>query len=251
LRDVLPDKNMQIPREGILVNKNNLGEKLTVEALLNEDLRNQVKEAFAQLEQPVEVIFFGRQDDCDYCAQTLQLVEEVTALSDQLHLSRYDVEKNADLAEQYNVDKAPGLVIASREDGKLVDYGVRFAGVPSGHEFTSLIQDIILVSGRDSKLSQSTRDMLTNLKEPVSLQVFVTPTCPYCPQAVILAHQMAMESAWVQAEMVEAMEFPELSNRHGVSGVPQTTINDGAGKVVGAVPEQNLFAEILRSINAN
>jgi len=224
---------------------------LTVEPLLNEDITNQVKEAFTQLEHPVEVIFFGRQDDCDYCDQTLQLVEEVTALSDQLHLSQYDVVGDAGLAHKYNVDKTPGLVIASREDGKLVDYGVRFAGVPSGHEFSSLIQDIILVSGRDSKLSQSTRDMLTDLKEPVSLQVFVTPTCPYCPQAVILAHQMAMESSFVQAEMVEAMEFPELSSRYGVGGVPQTTINDGAGKVVGAVPEQNLFAEILRSINAN
>ena len=222
-----------------------------MEALLNEDIKSQVQEAFAQLEYPVEVLFFGQQEDCEYCDQTLQLVEEVTALSDQIHLSQHDLDTNADMAEKYNVDKTPGLVIASRENGQLVDYGVRFAGVPSGHEFSSLIQDIILVSGRDSKLSVQTREMLAELKEPVSLQVFVTPTCPYCPQAVILAHQMAMESPFVQAEMVEAMEFPELSSKHGVSGVPQTTINDGAGNVVGAVPEQQLFAEILRSINAN
>lgn len=222
-----------------------------MEALLNEDIRNQVKEAFSQIEQPVEVLFFGQGQDCEYCDQTLQLVEEVSALSDQIHLSQYDLDKDAGLAEQYNVDKTPGLVIASRVDGQLVDYGVRFAGVPAGHEFSSLIQDIILVSGRDSKLSQATRDMLADLEEPVSLQVFVTPTCPYCPQAVVLAHQMAMESPLVQAEMVEATEFPELSSKHGVSGVPQTTINHGAGNVVGAVPEQQLFAEILRSINAN
>jgi glutaredoxin len=76
------------------------------------------------------------------------------------------------------------------------------------------------------------------------LQVYVTPTCPYCPSSVILAHQMALESPWVEAEMIEAMEFPELASRHNVSGVPQTTINDGAGTVVGAVPEQNLVAEL-------
>jgi glutaredoxin-like protein len=181
----------------------------------------------------------------------MQLVEEVAVLSNLIQVTQYDIDSDKDMAETYHVDKAPGLVIAAREDGKFIDYGVRFAGVPSGHEFSSLIQDIILVSGRDSKLSQNTRDMLSELKEPVSLQVFVTPTCPYCPQAVILAHQMAMESPLVQAEMVEAMEFPELSSKHGVSGVPQTTINDGAGNVVGAVPEGQLFAEILRSINAN
>ena len=65
----------------------------------------------------------------------------------------------------------------------------------------------------------------------------------------MLAHQMAMESDQVVAEMVEAMEFPELANRFRVSGVPQTTINAGAGTVVGSVPEANLIAEILRALN--
>ena len=154
------------------------GEQIKVEVLLNDEITSQVKEAFAQLDQPVEVLFFGRQEDCEYCDQTLQLVEEVTGLSDQLHLSQYDIETDADLAEKYNVDKTPGLVIASRQGNQLIDYGVRLAGVPAGHEFSSLIQDIILVSGQDSKLSQKTREMLADLKEPVSLQVFVTPTCP-------------------------------------------------------------------------
>jgi hypothetical protein len=59
---------------------------------------------------------------------------------------------------------------------------------------------------------------------------------------------MALESPMIEAEMVEAMEFPELSDRFGVSGVPQTTINQGAGTVVGAVPEDHLLAEILRVV---
>ena len=49
--------------------------------------------------------------------------------------------------------------------------------------------------------------------------------------------------------MVEAMEFPDLSDQFSVSGVPQTTINSGAGTVVGAVPEEQLLAEILRAAN--
>ena len=65
---------------------------------------------------------------------------------------------------------------------------------------------------------------------------------------MVLAHQMALESPMVQAEMVEATEFPELSNRHGVSGVPQTTINDGAGTVVGAAPEDYLVDEIRSAL---
>lgn len=65
---------------------------------------------------------------------------------------------------------------------------------------------------------------------------------------MVLAHQLAIESPWVVADAVEAMEFPELANRYDVSGVPQTTINQGAVNVVGAVPEDNLIAEIKRAL---
>ncbi len=216
--------------------------------LLNDQIIGQIQEVFEQLQQPVEVLFFGRQTDCDYCQDTLQLLQEVIGLSDKLTLSVYDLDADAAIAGQYKIDKAPGLVIAGRDGDQILDYGIRIAGIPSGHEFSSLINDLILVSGRDSGLNDDVRRYLQDLDQPVHLQVFVTPTCPYCPQAVVLAHQMALESPMVEAEMVEAMEFPELSNRFGVSGVPQTTINQGAGTVVGAVPADHLLEEIRRAV---
>jgi glutaredoxin-like protein len=214
--------------------------------LLNDDIIKQIREVFDGLKNPVHIMFFGSKGNCDYCDDTRQLVEEVAAISDLLSIETYDMDADADLAAKYNVDKAPGLVIAAKERDQITDFGVRLAGIPSGHEFTSLIQDIVLVSNRDSGLNPQTREFLKGLDKPILLQVFVTPTCPYCPRAVVLAHQMAMESPMIQAEMVEATEFPELSMRHNVSGVPQTTINDGKAHVVGAVPEQNLLAEIQR-----
>jgi len=214
--------------------------------LLNDDIIRQIREVFDGLKNPVHIMFFGSKENCDYCDDTRQLVEEVAAVSDLLSIETYDMNADADLAAKYNVDKAPGLVIAAKERDQITDFGVRLAGIPSGHEFTSLIQDIVLVSNRDSGLNPQTREFLKGLDKPILLQVFVTPTCPYCPLAVVLAHQMAMESPMIQAEMVEATEFPELSMHHNVSGVPQTTINDGKAHVVGAVPEQNLLAEIQR-----
>jgi len=158
------------------------------------------------------------------------------------------MEEDANIAGEYKVDKAPGLVIAGRDGDQILDYGIRYAGIPSGHEFSSLINTLLLVSARDSGLSQDTRQALSELSQPVNLMVFVTPTCPYCPRAVVLAHQMAMESPMVEAEMVEATEFSELSMRFGVSGVPQTTINEGAGMMVGAVPEDQLLNEIHNAL---
>jgi len=146
------------------------------EKLLDKNIVNQVREVFEQLNQPVEVLYFGRKTDCEYCDDTLQLAEEVVAISDKLSLQKYDIDEDAELAHEYNVDKVPGLVFAGRDGEQVVDYGVRMAGIPSGHEFSSLIHDLVLVSSRDSGLSQDTRKFLKEIQEPVLLQVFITPT---------------------------------------------------------------------------
>jgi glutaredoxin-like protein len=137
--------------------------------LLDENIQQQVRNALAQMKEPVHVLFFGSKQNCEYCNDTHQLIEEVTALSDKLSLSVYDIDSDAAIAAQYHVDKTPGLVIAAK-DGKT------FAGIPAGHEFVSLIQDIIFVSSRDSGLSAATREQLKSLQKPVLLQVFATPT---------------------------------------------------------------------------
>jgi glutaredoxin-like protein len=144
--------------------------------LLNDDITKQIREVFEGLKNPVHIMFFGSQTNCDYCDDTRQLVEEVAALSDLLSIEIYDMEADADLAAKYNVDKAPGVVIAAKEGQQVTDFGVRLAGIPSGHEFTSLIQDILLVSNRDSGLNPQTREFLKGLDKPILLQVFVTPT---------------------------------------------------------------------------
>lgn len=216
--------------------------------LLNQSIKDQVRDVFDKLQEPVALLFFGEKQDCEYCSDTRQLLEEVAALSDKLTLQVYDRSEHPEVAAQYHVDKVPGLVIAAHDGDTLTDYGVRFAGIPAGHEFSSLVQDIVLVSARDSGLDRQTREALKGLDKPLHLMVFVTPTCPYCPQAVVLAHRLAMENPLVQAEMVEATEFPGLAEQFGVSGVPQTTINNGAGTVVGAVPEAHLLEEVRRAL---
>lgn len=216
--------------------------------MLDEGIQKQVKDVLGEMSYPIRILFFGRKTGCDYCPETIQLLTEVAELSDKIKVSSYDLESDAGIAAKYHVTQAPTIVMAGQEGDEVIDYGIRFLGMPSGHEFTSLINDIVMVSQRDSGLSPQTREFLAGLKEPVTLQVFVTPTCPYCPRAVILAHQMALESPWVQAEMVEAMEFPDLADRFDVSGVPQTTINDGAANVVGAAPESTLLKEIQQAL---
>ena len=146
------------------------------EKILNENIVQQVREVFQKLRRPVRVLFFGSENDCEYCADTRQLMEEVVALSDQLSLSIYDLERDAETARKYRVDKAPAIVLTGMEDGQVLDYGIRFYGIPAGHEFSALIQGLVMVSDGDSGLEEGTRQYLRELTQPVNLQVFSTPT---------------------------------------------------------------------------
>jgi glutaredoxin-like protein len=220
-----------------------------MDKLLSTQITQEIQEAFAEIQEPVQLLYFRAKERCEYCTETQQLLQEVTALHDRLELEIYDIEDDAEMAGKFNVTSAPVTVVAAKEGGEVRDLGIRFLGIPSGHEFGTLINDILIVSKRDSGLGPKTREFLQSLDRPLQLQVFVTPTCPYCPRAVLLAHQMAMENPqMIRAEGVEAMEFPELASRFNVRGVPQTVINAGAGTVVGAVPEPSLLAEIRRAL---
>ncbi len=147
-----------------------------MEKILDESVVGQIRQALAELKQPVEMLYFGSRDNCEYCEDTRQLLEELAETHEQLSLRVYDLDADPDAAVRFHVDKAPSVVIAAKDGDELKDYGIQFAGIPSGHEFSTLISDILMVSKRDSGLSPQTREYLKSLEQPLLLQVFVTPT---------------------------------------------------------------------------
>lgn len=148
-----------------------------MEKFLSEELTTQIRQLFEKLSQPVQVLLFVSKDKPDVCLPTQQLLEEVIPLSDKLALSVHELAAEPDLARLYRVEaKAPAIVIAASEAGGVRDYGIRYLGLPSGHEFNTLIQDLLLVSSRESGLSAQTRTYIKAIKKPLHLQVFVTPT---------------------------------------------------------------------------
>lgn len=147
-----------------------------MEPLLNESIRDQVKSAFEPMKEPVHILYFEKKEDCDYCEDTRKLLEEVSSLSEKITLEVRDLDADKELAEHYKIDKAPGYAVTRIQDDETIDYGIRYFGIPSGSEFSTLIYDILLVSSGDSTLSLETREYLKTLEQPVSLMVFVTPT---------------------------------------------------------------------------
>jgi glutaredoxin-like protein len=213
-------------------------------SLLNEEVKEQVKQQLADLAGPVRLVMFTQDFECQYCAETRQLVEEVGELSEQITVEVYDFVEDKDRADDLGVDKIPAVALIGEED-----YGIRFYGIPSGYEFTSLLEAIQTAAVGEPDLSEETLNVLSELSEPVHVQVFVTPTCPYCPQAVVLGHQMAVASSMVRADMVEAQEFPHLANKYQVMGVPRTVINEST-HIEGAAPEPMVLDKLREALTA-
>lgn len=215
-------------------------------ALLQVQDRDAVREQLvAVLERPVWLALFTAEKGCEYCDLTRELLAEISELHDELSLAVYALDADAGRATALGVDKAPAIAVLGGSEEN--DYGVRFYGIPSGYEFASLLEAIRMVGSDEAGLQPATRVFLEGLTVPLHLQVFVTPTCPYCPRAVVLAHRLAYASPYVTADMVEAMEFPELSERYDVMGVPRTVISD-AVHVEGAVPEAMLLAKLQAAV---
>ncbi len=143
---------------------------------LNSQIIQQIGEAFAELKQPAQILYFGSKEGCETCEETRQLLEEVVATNDKLGLDVYDLENDKEVADKFNISKVPGVVIAAKDGDQITNFGIQFSGIPAGYEFSTLINDILLVSKRESGLSSKAREFLKNLDKPLLLQVFVTPT---------------------------------------------------------------------------
>ncbi|MBI3162451.1 MAG: glutaredoxin, partial [Chloroflexi bacterium] len=85
-----------------------------MEKLLNEQVTGQIRQAFAKLNNPVQILFFGAQENCDYCAETLQLLTEVSELDERVSLSTHDLKADAALAAKFQVNKAPAIGVAGK-----------------------------------------------------------------------------------------------------------------------------------------
>ena len=183
--------------------------------------------------------------ECRSCGPTQELVEEVSDLSSRIHLEVGDIYKKTEDASNHAISRIPALTIGNGDRDN-----VRFYGLPAGLEFALLVDSVIGASNRQSSLQLETRRQLRTLPEDVHIQVFVTPTCRYCPAVAAVANAMALESPKVITDIVEIQEFPELVRRYAVMGVPKTVINDKV-RITGAVPENELLRRVLQAARAS
>jgi alkyl hydroperoxide reductase subunit AhpF len=142
-------------------------------ALLSATDQQTLREMFADMKQPVTLLFFTQTFDCATCEETRRILAELTVLTEQLTVEEVNFVLDKEKAASYQIDRAPALVVLAGG----VDTRIRFLGAPAGYDFMSLVDAILAVSGAsDSALSDESAALVAQVSAPTRIQVFVTPT---------------------------------------------------------------------------
>jgi len=213
-----------------------------MEKLLNEEVSKQVTEYLEPMKKAVKMVLFTDGEDCQTCKETKMLLTEVSALNNLITLEVKDIKNDADLAKEYGIEMSPSFVMLDENN---TYHGVKFNGIPAGHEINSFLSALMDMSGIDFGFDKAIGNRLDNLKRKVNIKVFITLSCPHCPGAVSNAHRLAMSHPMIESEMVEAQTFGELSQKYNVSGVPKIII-DETHELVGNQP----IEEYLKTLEA-
>jgi glutaredoxin-like protein len=183
-------------------------------------------------------VFFEQTIGCETCAPTRRVLEQIAQDNPDVTLETRNLVLDKDKAAEYGVDRVPAIIIVAPGCDR-----IRYYGAPLGNELPTLLEAIRMAASGDTVLSDQNRARLKSLAAPVTLKVFFTPSCVYCPQMISLANRAAIESPFVSTVAIDATEFPDLVRRYNVNGVPKTVINDAAD-IMGAASEDAFVAAI-------
>jgi alkyl hydroperoxide reductase subunit AhpF len=141
-------------------------------SMLTERDQEAVRKEFQRLQGPVKLVVFSQELVAgDLCRQNEQLARDVAALDERITVEVLNPAIDRERAEAYGVDEVPALVVEGARD-----YGIRFLGIPSGYEFSNLIDSIIVAGSGEAALTEATKASLAGLTADVDIKVFSTPT---------------------------------------------------------------------------
>jgi glutaredoxin-like protein len=154
-----------------------------------------------------------------------------------------DFDSEKEQVDQYRIIEPPAIAIQSK-----TDRGLRYYGIPSGYEFSTLIHSITMVGRNRIDISPELREWSTAVTQKVEIFVFVTSSCPHCPRAASMAHKFAILNDHIEGAIIEANSFPELTRSYNVMAVPKTVINKSHA-FEGTLHESRFAEEIIKTIS--
>ncbi len=203
---------------------------------------HQLKQTFAALPNDIPLVLFANPGNEDvYADACRQVVRAFRQLTTKITLKEYGLDHP--LAAQYGVDSSPTLLIDPDR------YSIRWLGAPMGEEGRSFLEAMLLVGMGKSGLSGSSQKVVDGIDDQRHLKIFVSPTCPYCPQQVVNGLKTAIaKPQLITLEIVDIQCRPDLADQYSAHSVPQAFANDiliGMG-----AQQEEVFVSSLKKLEA-
>jgi thioredoxin reductase (NADPH) len=190
------------------------------DSLWGVEVEENLRAAFNALPNKVPVMLFtdeGQNDVLNKAAR--DLIRGFNRISDKIELTEYEL-YGAE-AKKRNVNSSPTLIFDPDR------YAIRYLGVPYGEEGRTLVGMILLLGFRTGNMSEQSQKLLKRIGSKREVKVFVSPTCPYCPDQAINAVKAAIERPdIISLEIIDIQSNQETANRYSAFSVPQTFAND-------------------------
>ena len=179
----------------------------------------------------IPLFLFTSQGKNDLFSQAArQVISAVREMSHKITLLEYDLGHKK--AKKWKVEYSPTLVFDPER------YQVRWLGAPMGEEGRTFVEALLMMGYRNTNTSDQSTNILKKIQSPRSLKVFVSPSCPYCPQQAVNALKAAIEKPdLISLEIIDIQANPELAEQYSAQSVPQAYANE---KLIakGAQPEE-------------
>ena len=208
------------------------------EEFISESTKKVLQKQLAQMQGSVTIVAVLSDEQnspfTDFCRK---LLKELSTLTDKI--IPVITGPDSETARTYHITRTPTLLIEPER------YAIRFTGAPAGEEALTFLLGLIMASAGKSMLSDASRQRLSELNESRNIKVFVSPTCPYCPQQALHAVSAAIEkNDLISTEIIEIHENKDLAAEYNAFSVPQLFIND---QLVGTglQPEEVFIEEVL------
>jgi len=181
---------------------------------------SQIGEIFKILPNAIHLFLFTKPGMDDVFSQSIrQAVRAFRELTDKIIFREYAVDH--EMAQKWNVDSGPVLLFEPDQ------YNTRWYGGPLGEEGRTFLELLIYLGLGKSNLSEQSLQVLNKIQEPRQIKVFVSPTCPYCPQQAVNAIKAAVERPdIISLELVDIQCRPDLADQYSAHSVPQAFAND-------------------------
>jgi alkyl hydroperoxide reductase subunit F len=177
--------------------------------MLDANMTQQLKQYLANLREPIELV--ASLGDDQKSAQTRELLEEIAALHEMVSAS-FDGDH----------ERKPSFIVRRASDAQK---WVRFAGLPMGHEFTSLVLALLWAGGHPPKVSEEVLEQIRALEGDYDFEMYFSLSCHNCPDVVQALTLMALTNSRITATLIEGGTFQEEVDRRNVMAVPATFLN--------------------------